>query len=121
MQEIPLNLSIDTNFNFNSLVMPQVPPSPSFNEQYYNHLTKTNPTFALLYSDVSTLSGEEKNLLIEALAKDHKEKTLQLLAQHSKLKQIKSMHSESNASLQKELNSLAAQLEEVEENYSLSK
>jgi hypothetical protein len=40
---------------FHSLTS-DVTPS-HFYEQYYNHLTKYNPTFALLYSDIATLSS----------------------------------------------------------------
>ena len=49
-------LTIETHMDFNSLTA-NTSPSTLY-ELYYSHLTKFNPSFALLYSDISTLSPE---------------------------------------------------------------
>lgn len=41
---------------------------------YFKSLFKINPIFHLLYSPIVSLTGEEKNSLLEALSQDHKEK-----------------------------------------------
>ena len=49
---------------------------------------KINPMYRLLYSPLHSLKSKEKDMLIEALAKDLKDKTV-LLKQCQKLKQEK--------------------------------
>jgi hypothetical protein len=62
------NISHNTSFSFDQ-----------YESLYNNSLAKSNPIFTLLYSDINTLGNEEKNILIQALQKDHKAKSIELL------------------------------------------
>lgn len=71
-----------------------------YESMYHLNLVKMNPSFRMLYSEIESLGAEEKNILIDNLARDHKQKTIELYRERE-LKKEQKQHLEENQYIHK--------------------